>query len=355
MWAKGFAVFIALAATVVLAAAIGNLIVFKRSLPSIMIAGPLEEVQATETSIIAPEEVCRSSEEKYLPLEVTLIAHNLRPDQGVLEGVLRFHPVARYRDTGRGFERKITPPGGFVFPEGSRIRVEMTTDLGSYETFSFPTSRLKVFTLTKPTRGVLKPVNFPVLSWSRMYPLDRYLLGVDLDLRLIPSGDGAKRLPSRRLATKCAVGMGTDFLDMVADAQVRPPGNPGFILDLRRTSSTQVFVWLVTLSPLIFALMIVHGLVFRSLTPQSFGIATGLGLLSILSLRQVLVPRDLPDITLLDLVLGAEVAAMVMLASAAYFFASAARPRHPYDGPRSTSHAAEGPQTVHHSERQTST
>jgi hypothetical protein len=325
MWSKGFAALIALTALAILGAAIQNLVVFERSVPNIDIAGQLKRVEATETSTITAEELCRRPERKYLPMDVTLLAYNLRPDRGLLEGALRFHPVAKYRKAGKGLEKKVTPPGGFVFPQPSRIRVEITDTFGShYETFSFPTSRLKVFTPSKPTRGVLRPVTFSVFSWSRMYPVDRYLLGVEVDIHLIDSNHRERRLRARTLSVDCKLGMGADLMDMVADAQVQTARNPAFILDLKRKTSTQAFVWLVALSPLIFALMVLHGLVFRLLTPQSFGIGTGLALLSIFSLRQVLVPQDLPGITLLDLVLGAEVAAMVMLAAAAYFVATRA-------------------------------
>lgn len=320
MRARDFAALIVLISTVILGLAFTNLIAFQRSLPNILTAGQLRSVEATETSTITSEQVCRLPDARYLPLDVTLLAYNLHPDKGALDGALRFHPVAKYRKTTRGFERKVTPPDGLVFPRGSRVRVEITNDLGShYETFSFPTSRLKVFTLSKPTRGVLKDFRFSVLSWSRMYPKDRYLLGMNLDIFLIEKN---REKPRQRLAVRCGVGMGAGMMEMVADAQLRSARKPGFILDIKRRAATQRFVWLVVASPLIFALIILHGLIFRSLTSQSLGIGTGLALLSVFSLRAVLVPPGLGGVTLVDAVLAAEVAAMTALSAAAYFLES---------------------------------
>jgi hypothetical protein len=92
---------------------------------------------------------------------------------------------------------------------------------------------------------------------------------------------------------------------------------------LRRNTRQTVWTYVIALAPILLILVLVWQLVSGS---PRVTLEAGIGILAILSLRQVLVPPDVGGITQVDLILGMELVAIILLVAIGAFMRTKSMP-----------------------------
>jgi hypothetical protein len=201
--------------------------------------------------------------------------------------------------------------------------LSMETPFGPTVTVPVPLRRFSNFS---------RLVRLPLQGKPNRYPQDWYE-GDALVYVVLPNDlhyvGGAGPIESSFMPAKLALGAGSDTglaidyqlatKDDRSEAEFRFAPVQRFRILMRRDGLTQAFVWTMGIIPLLLLLM---ALVQASQSWRGKSIAVGAGtalsleavaLLAILPLRQVLVPPEVRGLTTVDFLLGAELAAFIVL------------------------------------------
>jgi hypothetical protein len=186
--------------------------------------------------------------------------------------------------------------------------------------------------------GVLEavvPVSFPTLQ-SGNFPQDRQESDVNIDVRLSPnlwnegsaqfgcigSSPPASDLPFEVTAVDSMDGFSVRSLDLSDSSLVFPP----LAFEVNRSLSSRGFVYAMLVVPVLLLAAALASVIARGRDSTggdgTFGLELAFGVLSLIALRSVLVPSDVPGVTLVDWILGLELVLFVILAVGAGLYQS---------------------------------
>ena len=172
------------------------------------------------------------------------------------------------------------------------------------------------------------PVNIITVSNSSAYPLDYYVLDARLEADFAPSSEGigmGAKLPVNSWL-QAAAGMAGNKVKFKSNED-----EAGFHVLIERDSITKFYVLILTISPLLLLFVMIrqtYQAIRTSSGPSStIPLEAVVGVISIVPLRQVLVPNGIPGLTTIDVILGAELVLFVAVATIAAFWPAIRRSR----------------------------
>jgi hypothetical protein len=183
------------------------------------------------------------------------------------------------------------------------------------------------------------PVSIPTLQ-SGNFPQDRQEADVNIDVRLstnlwnagsaqvgcVGSSLPAPDLPFEVTAVDSMDGFTVRSLNLSDSSLVFPP----LAFEVHRSLSSRGFVYAMLVVPVLLLGAALATVIARGRHPtdpdSTFGLELAFGVLSLIALRSVLVPSDVPGVTLVDWILGLELVLFVILAVGAALYQSDRRP-----------------------------
>ncbi|GAB3428501.1 hypothetical protein GCM10027569_72000 [Flindersiella endophytica] len=148
-----------------------------------------------------------------------------------------------------------------------------------------------------------RTVTVSIRGTARSYPMDRYVLGWGLRLTGVEKVDTGHEGVDIDLWTSCNYNVLEEY-----DFEHH--------IGLTRKMGDQAFVWALSLAPLLLLIPVISRHALSNHGALSLELAVAL--FSILPLRQVLVPSSITIPTLVDVVLGVELAAFLAIAAVGY-------------------------------------
>lgn len=171
------------------------------------------------------------------------------------------------------------------------------------------------------------PLELPLVSRPQTYPNDWYALDVMIEVVLPPelalgvdADDFGTMVPFTLFVeagtelTHTSLGISHDTVDVPYLSRMYPISFARVLVLVTRDTNTQLFVYGVSLLPLaLFFVLLTLLRTQRSDQLWDVLLGIGAGFLAVLPLRQVLVPSEVPGLTRVDFILGAELTLMVAL------------------------------------------
>jgi hypothetical protein len=141
-----------------------------------------------------------------------------------------------------------------------------------------------------------------VLGTSAAFPSDKYLISGSFRL-----GNGGDKPISKAMRTVLEIGPGLHGYEIEALRMGKDTSHVAVLLS--RPESEVIWYYAIALAPV----LLIFVLLWQLVTGTRITLEAGIGILAILSLRQVLVPSNISGITRIDILLGLEVVMMIVL------------------------------------------
>lgn len=294
---------------------------------------PAERIASSDPSGFAAGRLTRQTTTPVV-LSATVVVEEIHPSDGEIVGHLRLRTTPAFGQ----LVEDVDPPGR-VRKHRSRVTVLVrirdriggparvlhidARDLVFSRLRQSPPELLDLFTtpFSSEEGEVRRKIRLSAVPSSSTYPGDSYLAWSDFYFEAVGrSASHRTRVVGLPVQLNLLMMPGTYGFEALA-YQPPDPKFGEFMVRLTRQGRIVWYVYAIALTPMLIVLVKLTNLL-RGHSGDSLAAAIGVAtaLLAILSLRQVLVPPEIQSLTFLDVLLGAQVVAIVVAVAVRYAF-----------------------------------
>ena len=194
---------------------------------------------------------------------------------------------------------------------------------------NFTNSQAALYLNDKPVALTSTPFSYGVTvkdqevvtGTAEAFPSDSYQIGVGAELSIL-THESQEVLPNASLS----IVVGPRVNSYVITA-LRPADTDEVSLLISRQTRVVVWYYAIALAPAVLILALLWQLIRHE---RPITLEAGIGIIAILPLRQVIVPPNINGITRIDILLGLEVIAMILLVAFGAIFAGDRREHSPH-------------------------